>query len=682
MDEASTFEFPATSDWTQAGEFRSRLAAIVDSSEDAIISKNLNGVILTWNHAAERLFGYSEQEAVGRPITIIIPPDLFDEEKTILRRLQCGQRIEHYETRRLRRDGAMLDVSLSISPLRNEEGEIVGASKVLRDITENRASQASLLESRQRLEQEIDGARTLQRFSTQLISETERESLIELVLEAAMKLMAAQAASIQTLSYDDESLTLLGWRNFHPDSAVFWNRVTAEAGSTCGVALRNGARVVVSDVEACEFVAGTPDLEEYRRSGIRAVQSTPLRSRSGSPLGMISTHWHTPHTPTEDDFRLFDVLARQVADLIERRRAECAMRESEERFRLMANTAPVTIWMDNPEGRCTYINQTWLDLTGQSFEAALGEGWTSVVHPDDIEQCANIRSRAFDRREPFQIEFRIKRHDGELRWIIGRGVPRYNADGSFAGYIGSAMDVTEKRLAEEALATMNQRLIDAQEEERGRIARELHDDIAQRLALVTINLRVLAQASADSAMECARKIEETRVEVANLAKDVQSLSHRLHPATLDYLGIAAAAAALCREMSSHTGVEISLRADRTPRDLPRRIVVCLYRVLQEALQNAIKHSGARKIDVWLRCSDASMELTVSDGGDGFDLESANGRGLGLVSMRERLKAVHGRLVINSEPARGTTIQACVPLLQDDPEGASVPGVSLSELREH
>jgi len=513
----------------------------------------------------------------------------------------------------------------------------------------------------------VNGARILQSLSTQLISETNRESLIGFVLDAAMQLMAAQFSSIQILE-EDQSLRLLGWRNFHPDSASFWQRVTAEEKCACGAALRSGERVLVSDVQSSEFMAGTRDLEEYRRSGIRAVQSTPLRSRAGIPLGMVSTHWNAPHAPTESDFRLFDVLARQVADLIERRRVESAIRESEERFRLMANSAPVTIWMENPDRQCTYVNQSWLNLTGQSIEGALGTGWVSAMHPDDVGPSLDIHARAYQRREPFQVEYRIRRDDGEVRWIIGRGVPRFKEDGSFAGFIGSSMDVTEKRLAQEALAAMNQRLIDAQEEERSRIARELHDDIAQRLALVNINLGSLTQSPAESVSEVMRNIDAARTDLEKLAKEVQSLSHRLHPAWLDFLGIADAARALCREMSGRKGIEISLHAESSPKDLSRKNVICLYRVLQEALQNSIKHSGARKIDVSLGRSGDWIELTVSDRGSGFDLNKNSGRGLGLVSMKERLKSVHGRLDIRSEPGRGATIQALVPFVRGDSEG--------------
>jgi PAS domain S-box-containing protein len=651
-------------------DVRLRLAAIVDSSDDAIISKSLDGVIRTWNTAAERLFGYSEAEAVGQPITILIPPDLRDEEADILRRLRAGERIEHYETRRLTRDGRFLDVSLTISPLRDARGTIVGASKILRDITERKRAQAALRESEQRLAREVAGVRALQSISTRLMSEVNQESLLVQTLDAAMELMAADAASVQMLAPDGDSLTLLGWRNFHPDSAAFWQRVTSAAGSSCGAALRDQVRVLVSDVDSCPFMAGTQDLQEYRRSGIRAVQSTPLQSRLGRPLGMLSTHWHVPHTPTEHDFTLFDVLARMVADLIERMRADEALRESEERFRLIANTAPVVIWMSDVRNGCTYVNQPWLDLTGQSLDEVLGNGWLAGIHPGDVLSCVDTFTRAFDRRERFQIDFRLRRHDGEYRWIVGTGVPRYHGDGSFAGFIGSAIDVTERRLAAEALATINQRLIDAQEEERTRIARELHDDLGQRLALLSIGLDALARATPPRAAEGRRRIAEAREGVMTLASDMHALSHRLHPAGLEYLGIAAAAAALCRDIANQSSLEIAFSAEHIPRDLPKRIAVCLYRVLQEALQNAIKHSGARKVDATLRGGPDRIELTVSDSGAGFDISAAQGRGLGLISMKERVKAVDGRLDVRSAPGEGTTIHAWVPPGRGEPE---IPG---------
>ena len=298
--------------------------------------------------------------------------------------------------------------------------------------------------------------------------------------------MASDAACLQMLDADNASLRLLAWTNFHPDCVPFWERVAAGAGSTCSKALTDNQRVVVTDIEACEFMAGTQEQLEYRRAGVRGVQSTPLRSRTGRLLGMLSTHWRTPHTPTEDDFRFFDVLARQAADLIERTLAEEALRESEERFRLIANTAPVMIWMSGTDNEITYLNQTWLDYAGQPSDAAVEKLQASVLHPDEAERCREVYEKAFEQRVPFQLEHRLRRRDGEYRWVVTAGVPRYNADGSFVGYIGTSVDITERKLAEGVLSS--QKLIEAHEEESRRIARELHDDINQRLAVVSMRL--------------------------------------------------------------------------------------------------------------------------------------------------------------------------------------------------
>jgi PAS domain S-box-containing protein len=392
------------------------------------------------------------------------------------------------------------------------------------------------------------------------------------------------------------------------------------------------------------------------------VQSTPLRSRAGRPLGILSTHWRTPHTPSEEDFVFFDVLARQAADLIERSLAEATLRDSEERFRLIANSAPVMIWMSDTEKQITYLNQTWLDYTGRALDAALGHRWIEALHPDEVERCRDVYVNAFEQRERFQVEHRLRHHDGEYRWVETVGVPRYDVDGSFAGYIGTAVDVTERKLAEEALSTVSQKLIEAHEEERARIAGELHDDIGQRLALVSVRLGVLKQSPPASAADLDQELGDVYQQVGDLASDIQSLSHGLHSPKLELLGLDAAVAGFCEELSKRHGVTIDVHFENIPKALPPEISLCLYRVLQEALQNVVKHGGARRAHVFLNGHSNTINLTVKDSGVGFrPHEAMRGSGLGLTSMKERLKVVGGQLSIHSQQGRGTTIRAVAPV---------------------
>jgi PAS domain S-box-containing protein len=308
------------------------LAAIVESSDDAIVSKDLDGVILSWNAGAERIFGYTAAEAVGRSITMIIPPDRLDEETEILARLRRGERIEHFETVRQTRDGRHIDISLTVSPVRDAAGRVVAASKVARDVTDRKRAEEALRRSERELAAELRAAQHLQEVSTRLIQADDVESLYEQILDTAVAVMRSDFASMQML-YPERGgeLRLLAFRGFDPEAAKFWKWVRADSTTTCGVALRACERSVVPDVMTCEFMAGTADLQVYLRTGIRAMQSTPLLSRGGRVLGMISTHWRNPHRPTERDLRLLDVLARQAADLIDRSQSEQALREADRR---------------------------------------------------------------------------------------------------------------------------------------------------------------------------------------------------------------------------------------------------------------------------------------------------------------------------------------------------------------
>jgi signal transduction histidine kinase len=255
----------------------------------------------------------------------------------------------------------------------------------------------------------------------------------------------------------------------------------------------------------------------------------------------------------------------------------------------------------------------------------------------------------------------MKRPDGSVIWVEKTGRAHFNEQGKLLRIVGMVADITERRLAEAALADMSRRLLEAQEQERNRIARELHDDVGQRLAMLAIELDQLHQNPPDLP-EVRRRMGELQKQASEIATDIQMLSHELHSTKLEYLGPVAAMRGLCRELGEQTKVKIDFKGQDLPSPLPPDISLCLFRVLQEALHNSVKHSGALHVEVGLWGTPDEIHLAISDPGVGFDREAAKGaRGLGLVSMEERLKLVKGSISIESQPKRGTTIHARVPL---------------------
>jgi len=464
-------------------EVRLRLATIVESSDDAIISKDLEGVIVSWNRAAQRIFGFTEAEAVGQPITMIIPLELQEEENKILQRLWAGESIEHYETFRVTKEGKKLNVSLVISPLKDSTGRIIGASKIARDITERKQTQDNLRESEERL------------------------------------------------------------------------RLAVETGR------------------------------------------------------MYAFEWDP------------------ATDLIER------------------------------SGECSDIF-SWIDDSAHDT----GRQFAARVHPDDRERYVATTETGLTAASPtYQTSYRVLRPDGSVTWLEESGRAFFDAQGKMLRAIGMGVDVSDRKRAEEAILGMSRKLVEAHEQERTRIGRDLHDDVVQRLALLSIELEAVQQNVPDAASELRTRIGTLQNEATQITNDVQLLSHELHSSKLEYLGIVGATTNFCKEFSERHKVEIDFQCHDLPTGLPRELSLSLFRVLQEALRNATKHSGVKRFEVRLWGSTGEIQLTISDLGTGFDTETAmKGTGLGLTSMRERLRLVGGELSINSQPKGGTTIHARVP----------------------
>jgi len=352
-----------------------------------------------------------------------------------------------------------------------------------------------------------------------------------------------------------------------------------------------------------------------------------------------------------------------LAALVEEHEQDAlVLRESEKRFRLLADSSPSLIWMSGTDKLCTFFNQGWLKFTGQPLEQELGEGWLSGVHPDDQDHCRRLYSASFNARVDFELEYRLRRFDGEYRWLVDFGVPRFESDGTFLGYIGSCIDITDRKTSEESLHALTGRLISAQEEERARIARELHDDFSQRLALLGIGLGQLWKKLSPQEVEQRNSVLEMLRGTKEMSSDLHTLSHQLHSSKLEHVGLVSALHGLCKDFSEKYKIEVQFTECEFPIDAPKDVALCLFRVAQEALGNVIKHSGAREAQVEIRSNASGISLRISDQGKGFDPAIKNpAAGIGLIGMTERLRLVGGRLLVTSETDCGTAILAEVPI---------------------
>jgi PAS domain S-box-containing protein len=281
----------------------------------------------------------------------------------------------------------------------------------------------------------------------------------------------------------------------------------------------------------------------------------------------------------------------------------------------------------------------------------------AIVHAEDRESMQQAID-AMTRGEEMKVEYRIVPAGSAMRWVRSSGNRHvFGADGRLQ-LMGITFDITERRTSEEALRTLGSRLIEAQEQERKRIALELHDDISQQLALIVVGLQELKSEPSKRL----KRIEKLSDETTRLASEVQALSHQLHSSKLDYLGLVPAISGLCREISEHHQVVIHFMESNVPKFVPPDVSLALFRITQESLHNCLKYSGVRDFTVRIEGTGAHIELMISDGGAGFDVgEAERGSGLGLISMRERILAVKGTLTIESQPMKGTHVRVRVPL---------------------
>jgi PAS domain S-box-containing protein len=348
--------------------------------------------------------------------------------------------------------------------------------------------------------------------------------------------------------------------------------------------------------------------------------------------------------------------ALEAQELAGKQRTDALTRENEERFRLVMNNVASGLYTLNLEGLVTYMNPAAERMFGWRLEEIKGR----KLH----DHCPELRVIETG------IELRnhqdtFIRKDGSSFPVVFSASP-LTRDRATIGIVVGFSDDTERRtadtaqkMAQAALSSLSRRLMEAQEQERAWIARELHDDVGQRTAALNMQMHCLAENLAETSLR--DWVKDVHAQTEELGVCVRAITRRLHPSILEFAGLSAAASRLCEELSVQYDVRIAFDAEDVPADLPKDAALALFRVLQEGLNNAIKYSGVREFTVRLVGSPTDVRVEVIDKGVGFDVECARKHGLGLISMDERLRLVNGRIFIESQTDRGTALRAQIPL---------------------
>ena len=399
-------------------------------------------------------------------------------------------------------------------------------------------------------------------------------------------------------------------------------------------------------------------VEEALRSGTSYELVLEMTRPDGSTCWIIG-RGETQRDATGRIVGLFGT----VQDITERRRSREALRESEERLRLAAQAGRMYAYEWDRKTDVITRSTEFTHILGLKDEPKeiTCQQMLKTVHPDDREKVVTTTNECTPENPTCRVQYRVIRPDSSVVWLEKRAHAFFDGNGTILRMIGMVADITERKLAEEAISSMSRRLIEAQEAERTRIARDLHDNIGQRLALLSVSLDQAKLMSPNSSQNFPGRMEELRKQVQDISAEVYSLSHELHSAKLRHMDMVHAMRGFCMELSEQQKVDINFGHKDIPESIPPEISICLFRVLQEALRNAVKHSKVRLFDVEARGTSDAILLTVRDTGLGFDPEHAmKGQGLGLTSMQERLNLVNGELSIQSQPNHGTSVHARVP----------------------
>ena len=387
----------------EAEQARALFSSIVESSDDAIYAGNLDGTIVSWNRGAEVLFGYSTEEILGKNVSILAPSGRCDEVGRCLETIGEGDRVSPFETVRQRKDGREIDVLVSVSPIRNPAGEVVGASAIAHDISKLVRAEQKLRESEERFREVFEYAP-----SGMCVTGTDQ------------RYIKVNEAFCRMLGYSEEELLAKTWGELtHPDdvepSLARRLQLWKDQGTSAEVEKR--------------YIHRSGNVVWAR------VRISVVRDTGGNPLYFLV----------------------YAEDITERKRVAEALSESEDRFRVMADSCPTMIWVTDAEGKNQFINRQYREFCGTTLEQVDGGKWQLLIHPDDAPEYVGAFQRAVLERTSFRAEARIRRADGEWRLIDSNATPRLSPGGAFLGHVGLSADITERRQAEQALRSSEEK---------------------------------------------------------------------------------------------------------------------------------------------------------------------------------------------------------------------------------